>query len=194
MSVRVLNEFRTILSGIASVNDAEWDYIVSHLTVLKLKKDVIFHKAGSKAEHMFFLVNGTVRKFSQQGEKKITHNIYSNQRFLTDLLSVCEQKPSNFSFECLSDTTVVKLTIEFSEKVFSMSPTFATIARIMYQQGFMQESLRLQEVLISTPTEQYLHFARENKELSQQLTQAKIAECLNMAPETLSRIKKKLLK
>jgi hypothetical protein len=112
---------------------------------------------------------------------------------VTDLLSVSEQKPSIYSLECLSDCTLVKLSIEFSEKAFSMSPTFSVVAREMYKQALLQESMRLREVLTVRPTEQYLRFVRENKELSNKLPQNKIAECLNIAPETLSRIKKKLL-
>ena len=190
---QALIDFRNIVNEYAVLNDAEWEYLVSNLEVLSFKKDDLIHKSGNRIEHLFFLINGTVRKFSQHGEMQITNNVYSNQRFVTDLLSVSEQKPSIYSFECLCDTTLVKLSVEFSEKAFTMSPTFSTIARTMYQQALLQESLRLREVLTATPTEQYLRFVSEHKELSQKLPQNKIAECLNIAPETLSRIKKKLL-
>jgi hypothetical protein len=80
------------------------------------------------------------------------------------------------------------------EKAFSISPKFSILARVMYHQAFLHESLRLREVLISTPTEQYQKFMEEHKELALKLTQTKIAECLNIAPETLSRLRKKLLK
>lgn len=193
VSNQALLDFRKIVNDFAVLNEAEWEYLVSNLQVLSFKKDDFIHKSGNKTEHLFFLITGTVRKFSQHGENQITNNVYSNQRFVTDLLSVSEQKPSIYSFECLSDTILVKLSIEFSEKAFSLSPTFSTIARNMYQQALLQESLHLREVLTATPTEQYLRFVAEHKELSQRLPQNKIAECLNIVPETLSRIKKKLL-
>lgn len=190
---QALIDFRNIVNRFAVLNDAEWEYLVSNLEVITLKKDDIFHKAGNKVEHLFFIISGTVRKFSQQGQTQITNNVFSNQRFVTDLLSVSEQKASIYSFECLCDCVLVKLSIEFSEKAFSMSPTFSIVAREMYKQALLQESLRLREVLTSSPTEQFQRFINENKELSNKLPQNKIAECLNIAPETLSRIKKKLL-
>ncbi len=192
-STHPLTEFRKIIDNYAALNAAEWEYLMGHLEVMECKKDDLIHQSGTLIKDLFFLINGTVRKFSQHGETQITNNVYSNQRFFTDLLSVSEQSPSIYSFECLNDTTIVRLSIEFSEKAFSMSPTFSTIARRMYQQAFLEESLRLRVVLTKTPTEQYLRFVSENKELSRQLPQNKIADCLNIAPETLSRIKKKLL-
>ena len=193
MSLETLREFRIILEEIATINNAEWEYLASNLTVLILKKDTLFHEAGNKIEDLFFIIEGTVRKFSQHGETRITNNVYRSQRFITDLLSVSEQKPSIYSFECLSDTKLVKLSLSFSEKAFSMSPTFSHVARVMYQQALLQESMRLREVLTASPTEQYKRFVNEHKELLKHLPQNKIAECLNIAPETLSRIKKKLL-
>jgi hypothetical protein len=93
----------------------------------------------------------------------------------------------------LSDTILIKISIAFIDKAFSMLPTYNTIGRVMYQQAFLQESKRLREVLTASPTDQYVAFITEHKELSKHLSQNKIAECLNIVPETLSRIKKKLI-
>ncbi len=193
MDAEILNRFRAFLNTISPMNDAEWEYLLPNIEVIKLEADEIFHRAGEHSKHLYFILEGTVRKFTQQKADQITNNVYRNQRFVTDLLSAVEQKPSIYSFECLSDAILIKISIAFIDKAFSMLPTYNTIGRVMYQQAFLQESKRLREVLTASPTEQYVAFITEHKELSKQLSQNKIAECLNIVPETLSRIKKKLI-
>jgi CRP-like cAMP-binding protein len=81
------------------MNDAEWEYLLPNIEVIKLEADEIFHRAGEHSKHLYFILEGTVRKFTQQKADQITNNIYRNQRFVTDLLSAVEQKPSIYSFE-----------------------------------------------------------------------------------------------
>ncbi|MBN2786831.1 MAG: Crp/Fnr family transcriptional regulator [Paludibacteraceae bacterium] len=153
MDAEILNRFRAFLSNISPMNDAEWEYLLPNIEVLELEKDQIFHQAGEYSKYLYFILEGTVRKFTQQKADQITNNIYRNQRFVTDLLSAVEQKPSIYSFECLSDAILIKISIAFIDKAFSMLPTYNTIGRVMYQQAFLQESKRLREVLTASPTE-----------------------------------------
>lgn len=188
-----LDEFKQIINSIAFINPAEWEYLEQTLSLKKFEKDTMLHNQGEVIKNFFFIISGSVRKYSENPEGQVTHNVYSTRRFVTDLLSVSAQKPSFYSFEALTDTIVVKIELEFINKLFSMSPTYEKIARVLYQQAFIEETARLKEVLTADPQELYSNFAKTHKHLLTELPQTKIAACLNVAPETLSRIKKKAL-
>lgn len=188
-----LEEFKQIINSIAFINPAEWEYLEQTLTLKKYEKDLMLHNQGEIMKNFFFIISGSIRKYSENSEGQVTHNVYSTRRFVTDLISVGTQKASFYNYEALTDTIVVIIELEFLNKLFSMSPTYEKIARVLYQQAFIEESERLKEVLTADPQELYSNFARTHKHLLTELSQTKIAACLNVAPETLSRIKKKAL-
>jgi hypothetical protein len=87
---------------------------------------------------------------------------------------------------------VVFIEYECVEKLYSLSPNYEKIARIIYEDSLIDEISWNKHLLLSNAVEKYKLFLIENKKIVQELTQNKIASCLNISPETISRLRRDL--
>src|ERR1035437_2228814 len=102
MKQKILEEFRKTICFVHPLNDAEWELLSENVLVKRLKKNELVHKAGENISNFVFLVNGAIRLYFIHNNKELTHQVYTDQRFIIDLISVKSKEPTLFYMEVLA--------------------------------------------------------------------------------------------
>jgi CRP-like cAMP-binding protein len=92
------------------------------------------------------------------------------------------------------DTTTTAIKPEKDKELYSRFPVLAEITRNMIEADFGETQKTLAKYITSSPEERYLNILNERPDLFQRVPQYIIASFLGVTPESLSRIRKRLVK
>ena len=93
--------------------------------------------------------------------------------------------------ETIEDSCILQVSKENFDKLFSSIPKFERFFRILMQNAYTREQLRVIENLTLTAEERYDRFLNKYPQIAQQVTQKQIASYLGITPEFLSAVRKK---
>ena len=168
------------------------DELLSLFQKKKFKKGELLLKANTTEKQLRFLNSGIVREYYANSEKETNINFYTKPQFISDLFSFSNDSITNRNQEALSDIEI--LTIE--------KAPFRTLL-LKYECGKSFIDLSFQKLLKQKELLEYNRVTKSPEELYQELfiykshwlekiPQYHIASYLNITPETLSRIRKRI--
>jgi CRP-like cAMP-binding protein len=111
--------------------------------------------------------------------------------WLTDMYCFLNKRPAMMYIETISDAGIYQLSYENFEKLFQQLPKFERFFRMLMQNAYTREQLRVIENLTLTAEERYDRFLDKYPQIVKQVTQKQIASYLGITPEFLSAIRKK---
>lgn len=129
--------------------------------------------------------------FNKDGEEVIFEFAAEGQ-FISDYYSFVTHTPSAKEIRCLEDTIVYVITREQLEKLGQEHSFIERMSRQMNERLFLHMHNRLQSLLLDSPRERYQQLIANREDLVARIPQYLIAAYLNVQPETLSRIRKKM--
>ncbi|WP_118972736.1 Crp/Fnr family transcriptional regulator [Taibaiella koreensis] len=177
-----------------AVTDEEAGYILSYFREQQYKRHAVLLRAGEVAHEVFFVLQGALHQFylDEDGNER-TCNFTFEREFVTDLESFSYQTQSPSSIKALETSHC--LTIRCVELVDLMksSPAMAEFFRILVERIAAKSIKRTKSLLSFSPEKQFLELLETAPEIFQRVPQRYIAQYLGIAPESLSRIKKRMM-
>ena len=147
---------------------------------------------GQVCKKLFFVEDGSLRAFNLNEEGKEATMMFAVQDWwITDMYCFANQKPAMLSLEALEDSRVAVLDFDSFELLLQRLPKFERFFRILFQNAYAREQLRVLDALSLTTEERYLGFLTKYPKIAKKITQKQIASYLGVTPEFLSSIKKK---
>jgi CRP-like cAMP-binding protein len=133
-----------------------------------------------------------MRSFVNEDGEEITNCICSENELATSTESFITQTPSSISIQALED--VVLLTISYTrlQELYGQSSFWQKVGRILAEKEFISTQHTLWRNYPIPATEKYLILLKENPGIINRIPLHYIASYLNIKPETLSRIRKKI--
>jgi CRP-like cAMP-binding protein len=101
--------------------------------------------------------------------------------------------PSKFNIDVLEDCQLLLITNADLQELFHTVPTIAVMTREMDQRNFIATQKRLYASIGHSAEERYAELLREHPDYLQRFPQHMIASYLGISPETLSRVRHKVL-
>jgi CRP/FNR family transcriptional regulator, anaerobic regulatory protein len=156
-----------------------------------LKKDFLLRE-GQLCKNLSFVKSGTLRAFYTNNEgKESTIMFATSDWWVTDMHCFINQLPAMLNIQALEKSEVFQLQKSALDKLYVKIPKFERFFRVMMQNAYIREQLRVIENL-SLPAEQrYNNFINKYPKIVQQVTQKQVASYLGISPEFLSAIRSK---
>jgi CRP-like cAMP-binding protein len=183
-----------ILSNIRkhiTLDPREIEYFLSLLEMKTLNKKELVLKEGEVCTTFNYVNEGALRAFYNDldgGEATIMFAI--DDWWITDMAAFANQRPSIICIEAITKSTVLQLTYDDVESLYSNIPKFERFFRILMQNAYIREQLRTLQNL-SLPAEvRYNNFLEKYPKVSQLVPQKNIASYLGITPEFLSALRK----
>ncbi|MDQ6482023.1 Crp/Fnr family transcriptional regulator [Dyadobacter sp. LHD-138] len=176
------------------VTKLEASIIQSFFTEKKYKRGALLLQAGDVAHEVFFVVKGALRQFyvDEGGHERTCHFTFEKD-FVTDLESFSQQIKSPSSIKTLVNTTCLCIRHDELKSLLNQSPAMAEFFRICIQGVAAKSMQRTKSLLYFSPEKQFIELLEERPEIFRRVPQHYIAQYLGVAPESLSRIKKRLM-
>jgi CRP-like cAMP-binding protein len=184
-----------ILKNIAkhiSLNEEEINYFTSHLTYKEISKKTILLTEGQACKQLSYVHSGALRSYCLDKEGKESTIMFAMADWwVTDMYCYLNEKPAMMYIETIEDSSIFQLGKENFNKLFTAIPKFERFFRILMQNAYTREQLRIIENLTLTAEERYDRFINKYPQIAKQVTQKQIASYLGITPEFLSAIRKK---
>lgn len=190
MDDKLLNHFISI----QQLSQEEIDAIDETLTVKDFKKGTLLLKEGQHSSATYFVLEGIVRQFYITDGTEKTSDFFTEGQWVLSINNITQNRTSNHFLECSSDCKVIVGNSEKGEDLYKKYPNLETISRKLMNQVFVGQQTKMETYILDSPKERYLKLLQSNPELFQKIPQYQIASYVGVTPESLSRIKKRLVR
>jgi len=175
-------------------SDDEITFAMSYFYREEFKKGDYYLKAGQASDKVSFIEEGLFRLFYQiEGEEKIMLFFYEHQ-FMADYFGYLTDSPSIRPIQALEDSIIYSIDKRKLEKLFDDFKSWERLGRLLAQAAYLTSVSRANRLLHDDYDTRVHTFLEESPSLMQRVPQYMIASYLNMTPETLSRVKRRIMK
>jgi CRP-like cAMP-binding protein len=174
-------------------SETEWRAHRELLTRRFLRKGEYLTVAGEVCNYVSFINCGSLRVFMEVKYQEINKHFFFEHEYASDYSSFLTRKPGQLNIKALEDTELMELSYEKVQKLYEEFPVWQKYGRLIAEQLFIQVASRSQELLLRTPEEMYIRLIEEQSPIIARIPQHYIASYLGIQPESLSRIRKRIM-
>lgn len=176
------------------LTEEEAEVILEYFPIKKFKKGTILLRAGEIARDSYFNLQGLIRQYYLvDGEERCTF-FYTEDQSISSVTSYAQKLPSKYYLSCVEDTTVSVINAEKQKKLYERFPRFIAMCLGSTEQELGQYQDMMSAYITAKPEERYHTLLNTQPELLSRVPQYMLASFLGVTPESLSRIKKRVLK
>ena len=184
---------REFISGFLDITEEEWQLHRDALSRRFLKKGEFLLRAGQVSDHVSFINEGFFRTYTIVNDQERTNYFFFEHEYVTDYASFLTRQPSNENIQALEDAEVLQLNFANMQILYEKIPAWQKYGRLISEHVFIIAVERSKELLLNTPEELYLKIMKERPQILSRVPQHYIASYLGIQPESLSRIRKRLM-
>lgn len=184
---------REQIEKIISLTDVEFDYVLKHFTVKKIKKHQFLIQENEMVYQDYFVLSGFLKSYYLNEEGKEFILQFANKDWwISDYNSYFNQIPATINVDCFEDAEVLCLSLENREKICSEMHKMEHFFRKKSNSGYVALQQRLLNLLNNNPKERYEKLVKQYPLLLQKVPKSLIASYLGVSRETLSRFNSKV--
>lgn len=159
----------------------------------QLKRGAFHTEIGSRYGRLSFVKSGYLRIYRQADKKEVTQWISSPGEFVTDLNALMFDQTARWNIEALTDCELYTMDYSTYKTVGDHAPNWVELEKLFIAKCFMTIEDRVFGFISMTAEERYEFLSEAKPELLHHIPLQYIASMLGMTPETLSRIRKKII-
>lgn len=181
------------ISKYVSLTEDEKNALLSLDLFHSIKKGTVLLKEGQKSRESYFVLKGCIRVYYIiDGEEKTTA-FYTELEGLTPHC-VIKNAPSDYFIGCVEDSILLVSNTDISEEVNRKFPKFDTMCRMLSEELLAKKQIDFDEFKTSSPEQRYLNLMQKRPDLIQRVPQHQLASYLGIKPQSLSRLRARILK
>ena len=162
---------------------------------LSIKKKANLLVQGDVCKNIYFLTKGFFRMYYIDLEgNEINTRFTQVANFMVDFQSFLTQKPSRYYWQAMEDSTVLAFTFKDVQRLYASSSSWQKFGRLIAERVYLQLNERVEMLQFMSPEQRYVYLLETRPELFNQISQFHMASYLGIKPESLSRLRKRLLK
>lgn len=185
-------EIIAYISQFAPLSDAEIRGILESLNLKTFKKGAVLLREGQIAELCHFVLKGCVRQYYLVDGTERTTNFYTEGEPVAPYSGDFEGKPSKFYLECVEDCILTASPPGAQGELFKKFPQFEAISRTATEHEWSKSQDRFAAFILNSPEQRYLELLKTRPDLLDRVPQYQLASFLGVAPESLSRIRRRI--
>jgi CRP-like cAMP-binding protein len=197
-----MNPFLKLISHFVLLPDRDSQLLENELNFKSYRVGDKILQEGSICKNIIFIVSGKARSFFINHEgQEFTWNFHFNDAdskfenyFLLDYNSFLSQKPTYLTFEVIEDIKVISLNFDDMQKVIVNSAVLQNVLSVMSSIAYQTVHKRAFSLLTQNAKERYLHLLNDEPYLLNKFQHYLIASYLGIAPQSLSRLRKEIIK
>lgn len=177
-----------------SLTEREKELIKSFFIEKELRKKQYLLQEGDTCKYLSFVASGILRTYNVDLKGDEHMSIFGWEGWwLSDFNSFLTGEKAVFNIDAIEDAKLFMISLPNYEALTLAVPIMDRYFRILYQNSLVTKEKRLMSSISHTAEEKYVQLVNSNPEMIARIPQNLVASYLGIAPETLSRIKKKLV-
>lgn len=180
------------MAQIAPLSDAEINTIFEMVKIRAHKRGKVLLREGQARNICYFVLQGCVRQYYLVDGLEKTTNFFTEGQPVNTSGFPFENKPSKSFLVCNEDCILIEGRPEEEQAFFDKLPRLEMFNRLGVEMELQKSQESFSEFIIKNPEERYLSLMETRPELLDRVPQYQLASYLGIAPESLSRIRKRI--
>ncbi|WP_435624075.1 Crp/Fnr family transcriptional regulator [Flagellimonas sp.] len=190
--------FKEILEHVEEIirlNESEKERFTSILIKKKLRKRQFLIQEGDSVKYEYFVASGCLKAYEvdDNGDEHIIQFAKENW-WISDFKAFFEEGKATLNIDTIEESIVYGIEKQDLENLFLDVPKFDRFFRIKLTSAFVALQNRILSSMDKSNSERYLDFQKTYPNLERRIPNYMIANYLGIKPESLSRIRKNLVK
>ena len=182
---------KALISQFPILTKEEVALIVDKTVVKSFKKGEILLREGQIPKNCYMVIEGCVREYLiKDGEEK-SISFYTESETFNPQHKTCE--PSKFYWECAEDCILTISNESYEVELQDILPRLEMVFRQIAIDKINLAKAEWSEFISSSPEERYLNLQKTKPSLFDRVPHHQIASYLGIKPQSLSRIRKRIL-
>lgn len=181
------------LSGFPNLNKEMVSQLSEMIPVIAPEKGTVLLKEGQVPNECYFVLKGLVRQYQFIDGTERTTEFYTESNGTVSSAHYTDQSPSTFNLECMEDCLLIAGNMDIDEKHYEQFPELLEITKHMLESDLNKAKQNHSAFILSSPKERYMYFLKTRPDISNRVPLHQIASYLGMTPESLSRIRKRIV-
>jgi len=187
-----LNEISKFFDTEYPLNKDGLNELLSLFKVQQFKKGHLILSAGEEEKQLRFLNQGVIREYYATPDKETNINFFTRPQFITDLSSFINDTTTKKYQECLTQVELLYINKEAFRELLNTYDCGKSFIDLSFQKLLKQKELLEYNRITKTADELYKELLIYKSTWLEKIPQYHIASYLNITPETLSRIRKRI--
>ncbi|MFK8058218.1 MAG: Crp/Fnr family transcriptional regulator [Saprospiraceae bacterium] len=187
-----MDSFKTYLKQFPHYTDSAYENALPFLTEKTIKPGEFLLKEGRIARNIAFIDQGILRLFYLNGDTEVTNCFCRENSITCSYKSLILQEESTLSIQAIEESKVLLLSYDSLQKLYALDPFWQQIGRLAAESEYITSESHHRFLKDLSATERYLQVLNDDEELLQRVPLNYLATYLQVAPATLSRIRKKI--
>lgn len=172
----------------------EQELIKTYLSVKKIRKKQYLLQAGDPCKIMAFVSKGALRSYTvdDNGVEHIVQFAVEDW-FISDSYSFYTGEDATYNIEAIEDSELIIISKSANDELLKHSPKYAAFMMDKITAAYIALQKRLNSINNVNIEDRYQNFLKQYPDIAQRVPQHMIASYLGLTPETLSRIRRRLM-
>lgn len=185
------DKIRALVSKFELLKNEEIELLVEKTIANTYKKGTVLLKEGQTSTKCYMVLEGCVREYLIKDGLQKSTAFYTEGESLTPIGK--DGKPSKHYLVCEEDCILTISDKSFEEEIRGLLPRLDDVFQDIALAKINQAKEEWSEFVSSSPEERYLNLLEKKPSLLNRLPHHHIASYLGMKPQSLSRIRKRIL-
>ena len=190
----MFDKLKTYCQAKVPLTAEELTLIDQYFDVKEVRKKDYLLQDGIVCNFIAFIAEGTIRHFHVKDGVEKTCDISFKNAWVTDFQSFTHDTVCIMNLQAMEDTTVFTIRKEQLYKLYSECNKYETFGRLMAEQVAQRATEIAMSLSSDKPEERFQNLIKKQPDLFQRVPQKYIANFLGVSPESLSRIRNRILK
>ena len=177
----------------APLTEDETERIKSYLTPKKLRKKQYLLQEGDVCRSIAFVEKGLLREYLVDDAGDHIVQFALEGWTIADLLSFLTMTPATFNIDAVEDSELILISKTAHEELLQKEPKYGTYMRLLITNAYVALQMRLTSFISAPVEDQYTSFTKMYPDIVQRVPQHMISSYMGLTPETLSRVRKKMV-
>ena len=187
-----LEQFKQLIKQFPHYTDDAYEIAVPYFKQQKLKKGEYLLTEGHISKKIAFIASGLFRSFYLKDGIEITTCFCKENTFTTSFKSLITKQPSDLSIQAIEDAELLVIQFEDLQKLYEKHLFWQQVGRLVAEQEFITVESYTRFLNDKTAKQRYLQILKHENDILQRVPLIYLASYLQVAPETLSRIRKEI--
>ena len=181
--------FKAHINKIIALTDDEFEYVMSHFSLMDFKKRDFLIRKGEAVKYTFWVVSGLLKlDYQDVAGKQHVVAFAMEDWWECDYYAFYNQTLATMSLQALEDSQVLCMTLQDYNTLCSNVPKMTYFFLEKANRGHISSQQRLVELISANAKERYVKLLKRYPQLFQRVPHTLIASYLGVTRETLSRL------
>lgn len=177
-----------------NISDKEKEVLTTYFQITIKKKNEYLVNEGASSSYLYFIINGYVRCFYNDDGNEIITQISTTKDFITSFESFLNNNSSKENIQCISDCILLRISKDQYENLYKEISNWSIFCKSVYEDHIIGISKRANSLQNLSASKRYLRLLNTQPNIALNTAVKHLASYLGIKPQSLSRIRKEIIK